>query len=176
MPHAATELAFLLEVRRQCWFALVAFGEMKASIDRNDPDRLWYSIQAFLVAAGIASRLLWPGRPDSKKRAGRRWLRQMLGVSEESPLADRSFRNHYEHFDERIEQWANETGGRAFIDSHYAAVGAEAAGSGISLRSFDPKAWTLVFRGRQVHLLPIVEVLESLRASASEEWFRRRKG
>ena len=35
-------------------------------------------------------------------------LRAMLGVDEVSPQSSRKFRNHFEHFDERLEAWAAE--------------------------------------------------------------------
>jgi hypothetical protein len=44
------------EIQRQCNFVLIAFEEIKKSLENQEPwdniksDRFWYSIQSFLVA------------------------------------------------------------------------------------------------------------------------------
>ena len=69
----------------------------------SDTKRFWYSVQAFLVAVGNISRILWP--PDKRYVARGKDLRRILGVSDDSLLSSRTFRNHFEHFDERLESW-----------------------------------------------------------------------
>lgn len=56
-----TTLLFLGEIQRQCNFALIAYEEMKSSLnmmkpgDNKELDHFWYSVQSFLVAVANIS-------------------------------------------------------------------------------------------------------------------------
>jgi hypothetical protein len=54
---------FQREVERQTCFALMAFSDLEAALRIGDIDRIWYSVQGFLVAVGNVSKLLWPSQP-----------------------------------------------------------------------------------------------------------------
>jgi hypothetical protein len=107
---------FQREVERQCRFALIAIQDLEQALNARDLDRLWYSVQAFLAAAGNVSKLLWGSNRSSAER--RAELRASLSVSDDSPLRPRIFRNHFEHFDERLEQWATSSKRHNFADSN----------------------------------------------------------
>ena len=49
---------FQREVERQCQFALIAAQDLDSAYRATDMDRLWYSVQSFLVAVGNVSKLL----------------------------------------------------------------------------------------------------------------------
>jgi hypothetical protein len=150
-------------------------AQVQASMDRYDQrgvalekhqrmqaaagDRLWYSVQAFLVAAGNISKLLWPSnRPILPERGPDR--RASLEVEEDSPLKPMTFRNHFERFDERLEQWAVSSEHRVFIDANIGPIGKiNGAESGDYLRNFDHSNFALTFRGDRHDLLPIVEAI-----------------
>jgi len=102
------------EVERQSAFALIAIGDLtaalfaqNASLARRSPsvavgatDRIWYSVQALLTAAGNVSKFLWPAPEYAARGAA---LRQELEVADDSVLGPRTFRNHSEHFDEGLD-------------------------------------------------------------------------
>jgi hypothetical protein len=50
-------------------------------------------------------------------------LKVNLEVEEDSPLEPRTFRNHFEHFDLRLEQWAISMEPRRCVDSNIASPG-----------------------------------------------------
>jgi hypothetical protein len=90
-------------------------------------------------------------------------LRARLEVEEGSPLKPRTFRNHFEHFDSRLEQWAVSSEHRVFIDVNVGPMGViNGAEPGDYLRNFDPTNFAVTFRGDSYHLLPIVEAIEQL--------------
>ena len=94
---------FQREVERQCKFGLIATNDLVKALQAPDIDRIWYSVQALLSAAGNVSKLLWPFKPLLSERGVE--LRASLSVGEHSLLRPRTFRNHFEHFDERLEKW-----------------------------------------------------------------------
>ena len=70
--------------------------------------RQLYSIQSFLGACGNVSKLLWPIKLADK--ASRAPLRRSLHANNKRSifyryLENRDLRDHYEHFDERLQQW-----------------------------------------------------------------------
>jgi hypothetical protein len=115
-----TTQLFLGEIHRQCNFALIAYEAMKTSIlimeqgDNKELDHFWYSVQSFLVAVANISKILWPTAPcglvvPPDLGARRDNLRTLLSIDESSILKSRTFRNHFEHYDFRIEEWAKKT-------------------------------------------------------------------
>ena len=101
---------FVSEIEEQCRFALRAYADIEIAITTRDSERQWYSIQALLVSLGNISKLLWGTKPRkdtpeeqiTKMRALRKRLRETLQIEEPSILKDRKFRDHFEHYDERI--------------------------------------------------------------------------
>jgi hypothetical protein len=98
---------------------------------------------------------------------GIRRARPALAISDDNVLATRTFRNHFEHFDERLEAWAAADPSRNFVDSN---IGPPGMIAGIDpagfLRNLDTKGWALTFRGDAYQLLPIAAALQDLHARA----------
>ena len=114
---------YLLELKNQCVFASMAHDSLALSIYQltNNADMhktehlmncLWYHIQSFLISTANISKILWPSNSD----IGRESFRNQLGISEESLLKSRTFRNHFEHFDERLSTWFMTHPHKNFID------------------------------------------------------------
>ncbi len=160
---------FQAEVARQCRFALLAHADLIQALASADSDRLWYAAQGLVIAAGNISKLLWP-----KHLQRRQELRDSLGVSANWPhgLHDfRRLRNHFEHFDERLEDWATASGRRDFIDSNVSDTRSPFAEFDVKdfLRNFDTTDHALTFQGETYHLRPIMEAVKALHAAAARE-------
>jgi hypothetical protein len=140
---------------------------LDAALGSGDVDRLWYSVQSLLIAAGNISKLLWPSQFAAQRGEE---LRTSLGVHDSSPLRPRVFRNHFEHFDERLEQWATSSDRRNFADSN---VGPTGMISGLDpadyLRNFDTSKHAVTFRGDSYLLKPVVDALRELHERAPVE-------
>ena len=125
------------------------------------------SAQALLVAVGNISKLLWPSNPRLAKRGNQ--LRTSLSIRGGSVLAPRNFRNHIEHFDERLEEWATSSQRRNFVDSN---VGPPGMIAGVDkkdfLRNFDTERFAITFRGDTYALRPVVEAVQQLRDAAAK--------
>jgi hypothetical protein len=79
----------------------------------EDTIDVWASIQSILISAANISKILWPNKKFNDR--GER-LRKMLSISDDNILRDRTFRNHFEHYDERIEKWFEKGANGVFID------------------------------------------------------------
>jgi hypothetical protein len=157
---------FLREVERQSAFALMAIADLDAALAARSTDRIWYCVQGALIASGNVSKLLWPTKAYETRGTN---LRKDLVISDDSVLAPRTFRNHFEHFDERLEQWVVATGGCMFVDSN---VGPPGMIAGLDetkfLRNFDTKNLAVTFQGDSYSLQPIAAALAELHNRAKE--------
>jgi hypothetical protein len=159
---------FQREVERQCKFALIASNDLISALKSGDMDRFWFSVQAFLVAAGNISKLLWPPKETMKGRGVE--LRTSFGVDDNSLLEPRTFRNHFEHFDERLEEWVTSSQRRNFVDSNIGPPGMIVGlDAGDFLRNFDTTNYAVTFRGDTYNLRPIIDAIEKLYAMAIVE-------
>lgn len=107
------EMILIGEIALQSKIAQRAAERLRATNDNFDHVETWCSIQTILVAAGNVSKILWPNK--KYKIRGER-LRQLLKVEMENALSSRAFRNHFEHYDERIEDWFENSSQSVYID------------------------------------------------------------
>jgi len=161
---------FQREVERQCSFGLLASLDLDDALRTRNHDRIWASAQSFLVAAGNVSKLLWPSSERIPGRGSE--LRQSLNVGANSALEPRTFRNHFEHFDERLDDWAISGRNHSFVDSNVGPPGmiGGAADSRFFLRNFDTANYAMTYRGNRYELRPVVAELETLWTVANREW------
>lgn len=152
---------FQREVERQCRFALIAVEDLNQALETTDNDRVWYSVQSLLVATGDVSKLLWPGKRGLPMRGTE--LRASLSVGNDSPLRPLKFRNHFEHFDERLERWAESSERHSFVDSNVGPPGMiQGPAPGDYLRNFDNVGFAVTYRGDTYQLGPVVQAIRDL--------------
>ena len=165
-----TQFAFVCEVHRQCKFALLAKEDLSVIVkqERPDLDRIWMSVQTVLIAVGNISKLLWPTNPEYEDRGAE--LRALLRVDKESVLSSRKFRNHFEHFDERLEAWAAEERTLQF-DCNVGPIGMFGNVDPRNfVRHFDPDNRILVFGDERYELGPVLDAASDLWARAESEY------
>jgi hypothetical protein len=152
------EMALLSEIVTQAKFAEKAADQLTNS---SDSIEVWGSIQAILVATANVSKILWPARKQSKARG--KHLRDLLSVDDDNLLSDRTFRNHFEHYDERIEEWVENNNSAVYMDSRIDPF----EPTPLSLpqlfhRSYNPTSKTLSFRGESIDLAAVLAELAKI--------------
>lgn len=80
---------FQSEIERQAKFAIMAAQDLDNALKIREMDRIWFSVQGFLVATGNISKLLWPSEALLPERGVE--LRPSLSVEDDSPLEPRKF-------------------------------------------------------------------------------------
>ncbi|WP_175419962.1 hypothetical protein [Marinitoga sp. 1154] len=151
---------FLSEIRRQCEFSFIALRQIELGLQNNNVEIVWYNLQNFLISVANISKILWPNQ--NYKRRGEK-LRQRLKISEDSLIKSRKFRNHFEHFDERLDEWFKATENYNYVDSN---IGDIKTINGIDvkdiLRNFNPKNFELIFRGEKYELQPVIKEINEI--------------
>jgi hypothetical protein len=189
-----------MQIWTQCRFALLAIDALAAAIAdmarrRNQPDarydelvnlpfeqanaraaeialddsvRAWHPIQSFLTAIANISKALWG--QGGKLAAERRDLRDSLDVDDTSPLQPTSMRNHFDHFDERLDEWWKRSEDHNYVDLRFGDVGSQIHGipEDEMFRSFDPASGDLVFWGQRYNLPAIIDEIRKIMPLALE--------
>jgi len=152
------EMVLLCEIGFQSQIALKAGERLRATENEINRLEIWSSIQTILIATGIVSRILWP---TSKKVNNRgEVLRQILKVDDDNILSDRTFRNHFEHYEDRIEEWFQKHPSAVYIDL---AMNPSLSGTIENChRGYNSFNNTLVFRGKLLDLNQILKALEEI--------------
>lgn len=153
------EMALIGEIVTQSKFAEKAADQLDKSSDSVEN---WGSIQSILVAAANVSKILWPARKRYMARG--KQLRELLGVDDDSLLSDRTLRNHFEHYDERIEDWFDSNNSAVYMDSRIDPF----EPTPLSLpqlfhRSYNPTSRTLSFRNESIDLAAVLAALTEIR-------------
>ena len=142
--HLILLRAFQRQVEQQCTYALIAIGDLnRALLTGSQPD-LWMAVQTFLGACANVSKACWG--QNGSKTAERKPLRDSLQIGDDSPLQPTKFRNHFEHFDERLDRWWAESPNHNMANQ---IIGPPNAIGGLQdieiFKWYDPTEATLVF-------------------------------
>jgi hypothetical protein len=156
------DMTLVYEIVLQSKIAQRAAERLLATHENFDHVETWCSIQSILGAAGNVSKILWPN--EKYKIRGER-LRQLLKVENDNPLSSRKFRNHFEHYDERIEEHFKYNSQGAYID----LAMNPSLNSGIfgnrplnTHRGYNSFNNTLVFRNETLDLNEVLTALDDI--------------
>lgn len=162
---------FQRQVADQCRLVLTAAPMIDHAASVEDQDALWIGCQVFVVGAGNLSKALWgDGKNRAKVATLRQPLRDSLEVADSSPLLPLAFRNHFEHYDERIDKWWKQSQSHNILDR---MIGSAADVVGFtdleSFRIYDPSGPSIVFWGDRFDLQPIANECERIYRIAIQE-------
>ena len=155
------EMVFIDEIVLQAKIAERAAERLYKASDEID---VWSSIQSILIATANVSKILWPS--ERYKGRGER-IRELLKVENDNIISDRKFRNHLEHYDERIEEWFSNQSSAVYTDlamnpsMYHRSQGM----SNNSHRGYNSYNDTLVFRGESLDLSAVLQALQEVKFS-----------
>lgn len=123
MPHTTSsrDEIFLMYAGTESRRAIDAFDEVirLTTIVRNEPfgevrehGSILQALRMALHFSANVSKVFWP--PDGTRKETAKELRDLCGIDDNHPLRNRTLRNHVEHIDERLEQWAG-SGRRPYL-------------------------------------------------------------
>jgi hypothetical protein len=167
---------YLRELVAQCEFGVGSVQRMNKVLEnRGSPSEFFREAGDFLQHSSAVSRLLWPPGGNSrqkKKRAKQRGahLQKALEIADDHCLKDRTLRDHFEHFDERLDDWAETSPHKNIVDNMIGprnAIGGDAIRDQDIMRLFDPATKTLIFRGQKFDVQALVTGLTDIQAKAN---------
>lgn len=160
-------MLYISEIILQVRIAKRAAERLPIDPGNFDHIEVWCSIQSILGAAGNVSKILWPQLKESKDRGQK--LRKLLGINEKNIITDRKFRNHFEHYDDRIEKWFDSQSSGVYVD--------------LAFNPFKPTPWRtpkfchraynqvdriVTFRGETLDLKQVLNALEEIKLKCEQ--------
>lgn len=125
----------------------------------------WMYVMTFLALSANVSKLLFPApRKDHKSTINRgKTLRKLLDVNDDSLLENRDLRDHFEHFDERLDIYFQSTRKHTYIDMN---IGDLSEFKGLDrkevLRHLDDKNQVVIFLGEEYDIKALKQELISI--------------
>lgn len=168
---------YLGQVKQECERCFQAIHAMNAIMNKQFEDDFFQPALDLIHHAAAVSRIFWPpgGRnKQNTKRAQRRgqFLRDLLVIPAGHAVQNRSLRDHFEHFDERLDDWAETSKNRnivfRFIGSRNAIGGSAIQDSDI-IHHFDPQTKVFSFRGEKFDVQALAHGLDDIFKKATEK-------
>jgi hypothetical protein len=152
---------YLREIDTQCHNAFEFADKCEECLSLSNLDGFWRYLPSFLTATAQVSKFLWPDNRSDRARGEQ--LRRFLGLEDTSPISSRELRNHFEHFDERLDSWRKSSTNRNMVDR---SVGLISAYRGIELKDFlrfyDPETHKLWVQGISYDIPTIIQTLDEI--------------
>jgi len=163
---------FIEEIKLQCQYAMSAHSALISAVQKGDTRTTFFYVHAFLSHVGNVSKLFWPIRSQSRARG--EFLRNELGVSDSFLIKQRDPRNHLEHYDERLDDWASSSQRHNIADMN---IMPRSAIQGIDpsdfMRNLDPTTLAFYFTDEDYDLHGFASEMEAIRQS-TEAWLEKR--
>jgi hypothetical protein len=159
-------LIFREELGLQCKMILAAADDLEES---HAADDTWIALQQMLIAAANISKMLWGSK--GKRDLARKDLRESIGVTDANAktIRDPDLRNDWEHFDERLESWSDEAGGRTFMGRNIGGPAANLTAAGDKVFGhFDPISGVVTFWDHSVSVPALVQEARTIQAGLAE--------
>lgn len=156
------ETLYLSEIQSQCAIGVFAYGALIGALKAHAGTTvIWHELQSILIAAANVSKILWPRRAASKARGEH--LRALLEVADSSPLADRTVRNDFEHYDERLEDRAESlSGGLNLVDNSVGPRWGFGKDNTLYLRYFNTTDFEVQFAENTVQIHALAAAMREL--------------
>jgi hypothetical protein len=173
---AFIEMVYVRELRGQCESAAAAVRRMNELLRERQSLEFFREAADFLQHAACISRLLWPAPKGSAAERARATARGnhlccSLGVDSTHVLRGRDLRDHLEHYDERIDDWAETSPNRNIVDNMIGprtAIGGTAIKDSDIMRLFDPATKQFIFRGESFDIQALVSGVEDIKVKAAK--------
>lgn len=151
----------IFEIRAQAQFAEMAFKNIGEKPGRGDEWAVFSSIHSFLSHCAMVSKML-------TAKGTRRSVYEALGLPVDSIVHDRQFRNHLEHYDERLKQWIKKAGVGSRIINHIVGHRADLPTRNTVIISFyDPYERIFTFVDEEFDLGKLFKCVEAIKKTAN---------
>ena len=168
MPHSQrTEKDFWIEMSiREIWtqahFAERAYDNLLPKTEVNT-DIVFSSIHSFLSHCALVSKLLKSSGESAQIGA-------ILGIDDDSVVHNRTFRNHLEHYDERLKEWIRKKGLSANIGAYnIGPKSAIAVPNLVYVSHYDPSSNIFTFVDEDLDLAQLHAEIQRIKQIA-DQW------
>jgi hypothetical protein len=155
------------EISTQAHFAEIAYSHIDPKA-ANGSDAVFSSIHSFLSHCAMVSKMLSSKYDESTQQS----IGDVLGISTSSSIHTTTFRNHLEHYDERLRRWIRQYGVNIMIGDHN--IGPKSAfkiQNMVFVRHYDPTTSIFTFVNDDFDLGVLFGEVQSVKGIA-DKWIK----
>jgi len=158
---------FIDEIKRQSLYALMSYNEMVNVLNDTKGDRsiFWYYTSSFLSATANVSKLLG-GNKEGTIYNQRKTIRDYFNLENDDLMIHvREVRNAFDHYDSRIDEWAENVPQRIYITNAIASkedIEVQGMSTDNYMRFFNPKTGILSVLTSEMDIYKAAKELEYL--------------
>lgn len=163
---------YLEQAKEECEACFSAINDLNTALSSGGEKDPFGPAQALIHHAAAVSRIFWPPgsrNKEAKQRSQRRGdlLRRAINLQTPHIIQVRTLRDHFEHFDERLDDWAERSKGRNIVKRLVGprhAIGGDAITDEDIIHHYDPATKTYAFRGEKFDIQAIATGLDDIYA------------
>ena len=161
---------YLGQAKQECERCFYSINMMNQILEKNTEDDFFQYALDLIHHAAAVSRIFWPpgGRNKaSTKRAHKRGqsLRDLIQLKNGHPVQNRALRDHFEHFDERLDEWAESSVNRCIVGKLFgprSSIGGDSIKDSDIINHYDPETKRFGFRGEYFDIQQLVSGLTDI--------------
>jgi hypothetical protein len=161
---------YLEQAKDECERCFHSIKNMNSIIRQKVEGDFFQHALDLIHHSAAVSIIFWPpgGRNKlSTKRAHRRgqFLRDLLQLSSGHPVQNRALRDHFEHFDERLDDWAETSKNRIIIQRLFgprSSIGGNVVQDSDIIYHFDPATNILGFKGEHFDIQELASGIDDI--------------
>lgn len=169
----------------QCKIIKAGSTELKQIVSPpTNSDLIWGMVFLILGSSANLSKIFWHSNENKKGNEkykkyqnSAKHLRTLLMIDDDCYLSSRDLRNDFEHFDERLHEWAENSPTKNIIDGNIGPEGfidIKSTSSYDIMRHFDQYKFIVTFRSNRFEINPIVRETETILKNAEVKLKERR--
>lgn len=163
---------YLEQAKEECDRSFLAIKELNTAIASKGELDPFGPAQTLVHHAAAVSRIFWPPvirDKHARQRSQRRGdaLRKAIGIANGHPVQNRALRDHFEHFDERLDDWAERSKNRNIVKQLVGprtAIGGDAITDEDIIHHYDPATKVYAFRGEKFKVQELANGLDDIYA------------
>ena len=155
------------QILLQFKFMILAAQQINDGLKQQDINGTFYGIQNLLDAAANAAKALWGSGPNFPPE--RKYVRESIGVQDDSPLKLVKMRNNYEHYDERLDRWSRDSKNHNHFDLAIMPSGTVGLDVNDMFRVFDPATTSLTYWGQEFNIQALINEVQRILPKLTEE-------
>lgn len=168
---------YLDQAKDECERAFSAISALNEEVSSNGHRDPFGPAQSLVHHAAAVSRIFWPpgGRDKhARQRAQRRGelLRKAIDIKEGHPVQARNLRDHFEHFDERLDDWAERSKNRNIVHTLLgprSSITGNAVSDEDIIHHYDPQTKIYAFRGEKFDIQQLADGLSDIYGRVGEK-------
>ena len=151
------------EIWTQTHFAEIAYKNIDPK-SKKGIDAVFSSIHSFLSHCANVSKMLEAKDDDAEKTIG-----DILNISKSSVIHERKFRNHLEHYDERLKKWIQKSKNKSIGTYNIGPKSAIKMPNMIFVSHYDPNTSTFTFVDEDFNLGVLYEEVKRIK-NLADDW------